>query len=56
MPNWLFTQRNKNLVLMVIALLIVISILRHYGLYEGFSEGAQNVDVVVKLSEVKKLS
>jgi hypothetical protein len=58
MPSWLFTERNKNLVLMVIALMIIISILRHFGLYEGFSEGSsqtQNIDVVVKPSQVKKL-
>lgn len=59
MPSWLFTERNKNLVLMVIALLIVITILRHFGLYEGFSNGeddTKNVNVVVKPSEVKKLA
>ena len=58
MPSWLFTQRNKNLVLMIIALLIVISILRHFGLYEGFSNGENkdNVNVVAKTSEVKKLA
>ena len=56
MPSWLFTQRNKNLVLMIIALIIVISVLRHFGLYEGFSNGEDNVNIVVKTSEVKKLA
>lgn len=58
MPSWLFTERNKNLVLMIIALLIVITILRHFGLYEGFSEGEnkENVNIVIKTSEVKKLT
>ncbi len=58
MPSWLFTERNKNLVLMIIALLIVITILRHFGLYEGFSEGGnkENVNIVIKTSEVKKLT